>query len=100
MLTGKQRAQLRTLANGLDTILYIGKSGITDTLAKQAEDAITARELIKGRVQENAPLTAREACTELAVRIGAEEVQVIGYRFVLYRENRELKPEKRIKLKK
>lgn len=99
MLTGKQRAQLRALANSLDTILYIGKSGITDTLVGQAEDAITVRELIKGRVQENAPLTAREACTDLAKRIGAEEVQVIGYRFVLYRENKDLKPDKRIKLK-
>lgn len=100
MLTGKQRAQLRTMANTLDTIIHIGKSGITDTLVTQAADAITARELIKGRVQENAPMTAREACTELAGRIGAEEVQVIGHRFVLYRENRDLKPDKRIRLTK
>ena len=78
-LTSKQRAQLRGIANGIDTIVHIGKDGITDNVAKQANDALEARELIKCRV--------REACTELARRTRSEEVQVIGTKFVLYRRH-------------
>jgi RNA-binding protein len=87
MLTGKERAKLRSLANGEDTILYVGKGGVTENIIKQAEDALAARELIKGRVLENSLLTAREACDEIAEKTGAEGVQVIGSRFVLYKQN-------------
>ena len=86
-LTSKQRAQLRGLANGADTIVHIGKDGLGDNLVKQAGDALEARELIKCKVQENAMLTAREACTELARLTRSEEVQVIGTKFVLYRQH-------------
>ena len=65
-LTSKQRAQLRGLANGIDTILIVGKEGIGDNLVKQANDALEARELIKGRVLENALMSAREAAEGLA----------------------------------
>ena len=85
-LTSKQRAQLRGLANGIDTIVHIGKDGITENLVKQADDALEARELIKCRVQENSMLTAREACQELGRLTRSEPVQVIGTRFVLYRQ--------------
>ena len=84
-LTSKQRAQLRGLANGIDTILHVGKDGIGDNLAKQADDALEARELIKGRVLENSLLSAREAAEELAQRTRSQVVQVIGTKFVLYR---------------
>ena len=84
-LTSKQRAQLRGLANGIDTILHVGKEGIGDNLAKQADDALEARELIKGRVLENSLLSAREAAEELAQRTRSQVVQVIGTKFVLYR---------------
>jgi RNA-binding protein len=86
-LTSKQRADLRSRANWIETILFIGHEGVTDNVVKQADDALTARELIKGRVLETAPLTAREACEVLAARTGAQGVQVTGSRFVLYREN-------------
>ena len=65
-LTSKQRAQLRGLANGLDTILQIGKEGIGDNLVQQANEALEARELIKGRVLESAMLTPRERQMVLA----------------------------------
>ena len=84
-LTSKQRAQLRGLANGIDTILIVGKDGIGDNLVKQADDALEARELIKGRVLENSLLSAREAAEELASRTRSQVVQVIGTKFVLYR---------------
>lgn len=71
-LTSKQRAQLRGMANGLDTIVQIGKDGIGDNLVQQANEALEARELIKCRVLESAMLTAREACQELAKRTRSE----------------------------
>ena len=84
-LTSKQRAQLRGLANSIDTILIVGKDGIGDNLVKQANDALEARELIKGRVLENSLLSPREAADQLAPLTRSEIVQVIGTKFVLFR---------------
>lgn len=86
-LTSKQRAQLRGIANTIDTIVIIGKDGITENLIKQANDALEAREIIKCRVLENSLLTAREACDELSRLTRSEQVQVIGSKFVLYRQH-------------
>lgn len=97
-LTSKQRAQLRGLANTLDTIVQVGKDGISENLVKQVDDALEARELIKGRVLENSMLTAREACQELCVLTRSEPVQVIGTKFVLYRTSHSMPREKRIVL--
>ena len=88
-MTGKQRAKLRAMANTIPVILYIGKEGITEHTIKEAYDALEARELIKGCVQQGAPLDAREALTELCEKTGAEPIQQIGRRFVLYRSSRE-----------
>ena len=84
MLTSKQRANLRSMANTMDTILYVGKDGITDNTVKEAYDALEARELIKCAVQQNCDLSAREALDELCERLHAEPVQCIGRRFVMY----------------
>ena len=97
-LTSKQRAQLRGLANNIDTILIVGKDGIGDNLVKQANDALEARELIKGRVLENSLLSPREAAQQLAPLTRSEVVQVIGTKFVLYRESHSKPREKRIQL--
>ena len=98
-LTSKQRAQLRGLANSLDTILQVGKDGIGDNLIKQADDALEARELIKGRVLENnIEYVARTAAEALAKATRSEVVQVIGTKFVLYRESHSKPREKRIQL--
>ena len=85
MLTSKQRSYLRGLAAKEDTILQIGKDGITENTTAALSDALRARELVKGRVLENSLLTAREAIEILAERCRAEQVQVIGSKFVLYR---------------
>ena len=84
-LTSKQRAQLRGLAMTEDTIIQIGKGGITENTITQVKDALKARELIKGRVLENSLLTAREAADALAEACAAETVQTIGSKFVLYK---------------
>ena len=86
-ITSKQRAQLRGLAMSEDTIIQIGKGGITDSVFASVNDALRARELVKGKVLENSMLTAREACDALSEACKAEQVQVIGTKFVLYKRN-------------
>ena len=85
-MTSKQRAYLRGLANTLEAIVHVGKGGISDALIKQADDALTARELIKGKVLETAPGTARELAEEIAAAVNAQVVQVVGRTFVLFRQ--------------
>jgi len=85
-MTSKQRAYLRGLANTLEPIVHAGKGGISDALIKQADDALTAREIIKGKVLETAPGTAREMAEEIAAAVNAQVVQVIGRTFVLFRQ--------------
>ncbi len=85
MLTSKQRAQLRGMANQLESILTVGKGGIGEQLVKQAADALLKRELIKGNVLETCEYSAREAVEILAEQTGAEAVCAIGNRFVLYK---------------
>ena len=87
MLTSKQRAYLRSLANGIDTILMVGKGGMSEQIEKQALDALKARELIKGRVLETCELSPREAAEMIAEAVKADVVQVIGTKFVLYKRN-------------
>ena len=87
MLTSKQRAEFRAQANNLETTLMVGKDGVTEAVIAEADKLLTARELVKGKVLENSMLTAREACDALSVACKAEQVQVIGTKFVLYKRN-------------
>ena len=87
MITTKQRAYLRSLAQKEPVVLQIGKAGITEAVIAQANDALTARELVKGRVLENSMLTPDEAQKALCGACGAEGVQVIGNVFSLYKRN-------------
>lgn len=91
MITSKQRAKLRSLANPVPSIFQIGKGGITDNLLQQLDDALEARELIKIHVLETAFAEPRALLSELAEALGAEPVQAIGSRIVLYRESKENK---------
>lgn len=87
MLTSKQRAYLRGEANQLATILMVGKGGVSDDVVQQAVDALRKRELIKCKVLETAPKVPRDTAEEVAERAGAEVVQVIGTKFILYKAN-------------
>jgi RNA-binding protein len=87
MLTSKQRAYLRSLASTYDTIMQVGKGGVTPNIVKTISDALEARELIKLRVLENSEYTPREAAEEIAEATNSEVVTVIGTKFVLYRES-------------
>lgn len=87
MLNSKQRALLRGIASNYETIFQIGKGGISETLISQVDDALRKRELIKLRVLDNSMYTAREAAEVIASKTGADVVQVIGSRFVLFKRN-------------
>ena len=94
MLTSKERAQLRAQANTLDTTLIVGKSGITDALIAEADNQLTTRELVKGKVLEGALLSPREASDAICVATGADGVAVIGTKFVIYRFSEKLQAER------
>lgn len=96
MISSKNRAYLRSLAQGLDTIFQIGKGGISEETLKQLENALEARELIKARVLDNSGYTAKEAANEIAEAIDCDVVSCVGSKFVLYKES---KKKKRIELK-
>ena len=85
MITSKQRAALRGMANTMQPLYQIGKEGVTPAVTAQLDDALEARELIKITVLETADVTAKEAIEILAGRLHAEPVQCIGNRFVIYR---------------
>ena len=95
MLSSKQRAFLRSMANTMDPIMQVGKGGIVEELITSVDNALEARELIKMSALETAPVTAREAADELAEATGADVVAVVGRRFVLYRPS---KTKKKIEL--
>lgn len=91
MLTGKQRAFLRGLANKKEPFFQIGKGGINDNQLKQINDALERHELVKITVLENSLLDTRDTCNEIAIRLNAEPVQSIGRKFVLYKESKKYK---------
>ncbi|MBQ4327417.1 MAG: ribosome assembly RNA-binding protein YhbY [Clostridia bacterium] len=91
MLSSKQRATLRSMANGIDTIMQVGKDGVTDNLITTIDDALEARELIKLKVLDNSAETPRSAAESLAQATGADVVCTVGTKFVLYRESKKKK---------
>lgn len=95
MLTSKQRAELRARANPLPVLLTVGKGGVSESLIAEADTILTARELVKGQVLENALLTAREACDAICEATGADGVQTVGSKFVLYRFSQKCEDERK-----
>ncbi len=94
MLTSKQRAELRSQANGLEVTLMIGKEGITDSVIHTASGQLETRELIKGRVLETAGMTARECSDQLCPLLEADGVQCVGGTFVIYRRSKKLETQR------
>jgi len=94
MLTSKERAELRSQANTLDTTLMVGKGGVTETVIAEADTQLTARELVKGKALEGAMMTPREVSDAICEATGAEGVAVIGTKFVIYRFSEKLQQER------
>ena len=89
MITSKQRAQLRAMANTLQPIFQIGKGGVNENLLKQLDDTLEARELIKISVLETADVNAKEAMELLCKELRAEPVQTLGRKLTIFRPNHE-----------
>ena len=94
MLTSKQRAELRSQANTLETTLMVGKGGVTEAVIAEAENQLTARELVKGKVLEGALMSPREVSDEICEATGADGVSVIGTKFVIWRFIEKLQEER------
>lgn len=89
MLTGKQRAYLRSLANGLSSKYQVGKAGYEDdAFLTQLREGLEKNELIKVTVLENADLSPREVSDAVCDLLGCEGVQAIGNKFVLYKKSK------------
>ncbi|MBR2781786.1 MAG: YhbY family RNA-binding protein [Oscillospiraceae bacterium] len=100
MLSSKERAALRSQATELQTLLIVGKGGITENLIQEAETLLTAKELVKGKVLETSLLSPQEALEALCEATGADPVQTVGTKFVLYRRSEKLhqKPQQKKKV--
>ena len=93
-MTSKDRAYLRSLANSIEPVFQVGKSGITDNLIKQVNDALEARELIKINVLQNCADDPKEIAAIVSERTRSQVVQVIGKKIVLYKEAKDEKKRK------
>lgn len=89
MLNSKQRAELRGMANTLEPIFQVGKGGVNDQLIRQVDETLEKRELIKLTTLETSPESSSEAADKIAESVGADVVQVIGRKFILYRKSKE-----------
>ncbi len=87
MITSKQRAYLRKISHTLEPVFQIGKEGITEELLTGILQALNRRELVKVHILETAMLDTKTACNEIAAELGAEPVQAIGNKFILYRQS-------------
>ena len=94
MLTSKERAELRSKANTLDTVLMVGKGGVTENVIAQAETLLDARELVKGRVLETAMMSARVVSDAICEATGADGIQCVGSKFVIYRFSKKLEAQR------
>ena len=85
MITGKQRSELKKMAQEIKPTVMIGKEELTEAVIKSIDDYLAKHELIKVQIQDGAILDPKETANEVAQQLGAEFVQAIGRKFVLYR---------------
>lgn len=91
MITSRQRSYLKSLAHELNPTVYIGKQGLTDNIINEIEVGLYTRELVKVKIQEGCTLNPKETASKIADQLGAEFVQAIGRKFVLYKESEDNK---------
>lgn len=87
-MTGKQRAYLRKMAHDLEPIFQVGKAGVVPELTISVGEALEKRELIKLTILKNCPYEVKDVAEMISERTHADVIQVIGRRFVLYRESK------------
>ena len=97
-IAGKQARHLRGLGHHLSPLVMIGKDGITDNLTDALEAVLAAHELVKIKIQDGCPYAREEAAELLAKKSKSRIAQIIGKTFLLFRENKDLKGDKKINL--
>lgn len=90
-MTSKQRAYLKGLAMNIDAIYQVGKSSLTPEITKGISEALEAREIVKISVLKNCMDDPKEIAQIVSERTKSEVVQVIGKKFILYKESKEKK---------
>lgn len=88
MITKQQRTALRSLAQNLPDLVYIGKSDVNDNVIKQVKDNLYAHEIIKIKVQDNTSLSMDEICAILTEKCACEVVTTVGSKIVLYKQSK------------
>lgn len=96
MLSSKERSELRAKSNSLETTLMVGKSGVTEAVIAEAENLLTARELVKGKVLEGALMSPREVSDAICEATGADGVACLGSKFVIYRFSEKCQEERNL----
>ena len=91
MLNSKQRARIRSLTNGEEVVCTIGKEGLTDAVIESILAALTAREVIKISVNQNLDADLRELANQIAAKLKADVVGVVGRKIVLYKYSAKVK---------
>ena len=90
-LTGKQRADLRGEAHHLQPLVHVGHQGLTDAVRQTIDDALRTKELVKVQLSKNADVKAKDVASDLAAKVQAEVIQVIGRTVTLFRHNPDIK---------
>lgn len=91
MLNGKQKSELRALAQTRKPLFQIGKDAISENLIKTISDSLEAHELVKISLLKTCAITANEAAITISAETQSEVVQIIGRTFTLYRRSKKNK---------
>ena len=88
MITAKQRANLKSMANTLDPLLIIGKNGIEENTIKQIKDSLEKRELIKIKILNSAGISDEDVLNRILIETRAEFVQFMGNKLTIYKKSK------------
>ena len=89
MITGKQRAYLKSKSHDMKPLIQIGKNGINEGFLTQLDQLLEDHELVKINILQNAPEEGKDYKEEILEKTGAEFVQLIGKKLTIYRPSKE-----------
>lgn len=84
-LSRDERLRLKSDSHHLPPVVLIGANGLTPAVLKEIDRALTAHQLIKVRTPASAREEREQLFLEIAERLGAARIQLIGRLMVLYR---------------
>jgi RNA-binding protein len=84
--------QLRAIAHKLKPVVTVAQKGISETVHKEIDQALTRHEIIKVKIVVGDRDLRKEVAAEICVQTCSELVQSIGNIVVLYRAARQPDP--------